>query len=189
VVTWYRPVRPPKFASAGIPNNRYENRSWSLWIFYFFLVFSPLEEAPNEHSQSTMDEDGEDGVSFFALRLFWITFPPLPPLFTGSPTGALWLGDLLSLPAQVTLVVFFNIGPVTPFTEYGLFDSVRKPRTNPRIFKFPDSNIAKNCVFTFFCPQLQFVLILISKDDVDMGRKWFFWTKTHLLSKTQPKTG
>jgi hypothetical protein len=25
-------------------------------------------------------------------------------------------------------VVLFNIGPVTPFTEYGLFDSVSKPR-------------------------------------------------------------
>ena len=25
----------------------------------------------------------------------------------------------LSLPAQVTSVVLFNIGPVTPFTEYG----------------------------------------------------------------------
>ena len=32
-------------------------------FFIFFLLFSPLEEAPNEHSQSTMDEDGEDGVS------------------------------------------------------------------------------------------------------------------------------
>ena len=37
----------------------------------------------------------------------------------------------LSLPAQVTSVVLFNIGPVTPFTEYGLFDSVRKPRPIP----------------------------------------------------------
>ena len=35
----------------------------------------------------------------------------------------------LSLPAQVTLVVLFNIGPVTPFTEYGLFDCVYYCRT------------------------------------------------------------
>ena len=28
-------------------------------------------------------------------------------------------------------MVLFNIGPVTPFTEYGLFDSVRKPRPIP----------------------------------------------------------
>jgi hypothetical protein len=29
------------------------------------------------------------------------------------------------------------------------------------LFKFPDSNIAKNCLFTFFCPQSQFVLIIL----------------------------
>ena len=42
-------------------------------------------------------------------------------------TGWLSLSPFV-LPAQVTSVVLFNIGPVTPFTEYSLFDSVRKPR-------------------------------------------------------------
>ena len=38
----------------------------------------------------------------------------------------------LSLPAQVTSVVLFNIGPVTPNRINGLFDSVTKPRQIPR---------------------------------------------------------
>ena len=39
----------------------------------------------------------------------------------------------LSLPAQVTSVVLFNIGPVTPNRINGLFDSVTKPRQNPTV--------------------------------------------------------
>ena len=38
----------------------------------------------------------------------------------------------LSLPAQVTSVVLFNIGPVTPNRINGLFDSVTKPRQSPK---------------------------------------------------------
>ena len=36
-------------------------------------------------------------------------------------------------PAQVTSVVLFNIGPVTPNRINGLFDSVRKPRCIPSV--------------------------------------------------------
>ena len=37
----------------------------------------------------------------------------------------------LPKPAQVTSVVLFNIGPVTPNRINGLFDSVTKPRQSP----------------------------------------------------------
>ena len=40
---------PNELRSAGIPNNRYENRSWSSWIYLFFSSFFPTEEASNEH--------------------------------------------------------------------------------------------------------------------------------------------
>ena len=45
----------------------------------------------------------------------------------------------LPKPAQVTSVVLFNIGPVTPNRINGLFDSVRKPRCIPTRESFKPS--------------------------------------------------
>ena len=49
VVTVISASAPNEVRSAGIPNNRYENRSWSSWIFLVFSSFFPTEVAPNEH--------------------------------------------------------------------------------------------------------------------------------------------
>lgn len=59
MVTVISASAPNEVRSAGIPNNRYENRSWSSWIFLFFSSFFHTEEAPNEMEV----EDGEDGAS------------------------------------------------------------------------------------------------------------------------------
>ena len=91
--------------------------------FLFFLLFPPFFFFPH----------------FFLFSPIFILFPPF---FSFSPFFSSFL------PAQVTSVVLFNIGPVTPCTEYCLFDSVcvecligkqkkpilfkvRKPRWNP----------------------------------------------------------
>ncbi len=61
----------------------------------------------------------------------------------------------LSLPDQVTSVVLFNIGPVTPNRINGLFDSVRKPRQIP-------STIRMNIQISGFeyCEKLSFHILL-----------------------------
>ena len=47
--------------------------------------------------------------------------------------------------------------------DLSIFEYCEKHNVRIRIRKFPDLNIAKNCLFTFFCAQSQFVLFLISK--------------------------
>jgi hypothetical protein len=61
-------------------------------------------------------------------------------------------------------VVFFNIGPVTPFTEYGLFDSVRKPRPNK---KFQGLLINPEKICWFIMPTG-----LLLMDDLEAAWPW-----------------
>ena len=103
-------------------------------FFYFFLLFSPVKR----HQTSTMQvEDGEDGASAgrgeggadahaAGARPSEHAAAPARP----ATADAFILRPVFSLPkpAQVTSVVLFNIGPVTPNRINGLFDSVRKPR-------------------------------------------------------------
>ena len=106
-------------------------------FFIFFFFFPHLKR----HQTSTMQvEDGEDcasagrgegGADAPAARARPSEHAAAPARPASADAIKEMMLALEKKPAQVTSVVLFNIGPVTPNRINGLFDSVRKPRCIP----------------------------------------------------------
>ena len=104
------------FDSAGTPNNRYENRCWSSWIFIFFAV---------EHEDSASAGRGEGGADGRAHARpsggdgRAVRFPYLPTVsrlarrYLAMPATSASVERLFSVAGQVVTAKRARLDPTT----------------------------------------------------------------------------